>query len=103
MNISSRIYRHLKSGKTNRGRLRGDIICDSVDALHFVGDAARDFAENIRREDIPKGAINKVVEQCNELRILPVCGHEVFRLHRTERDDLLVRPLVAHYTDSLNR
>ena len=61
------------------------MVCDAVHARHFVRDPRRNASQDIRREDEPIG------------------GHKVLGLDGAQRDDLLVRPLVAHHAYSLDR
>ena len=67
-----------KSVKTYGRRLGRDVVRDAIDARDLVGDARRDTAEDVGREDEPIG------------------GHKVLRLHGSERDHLLVCPPIAH-------
>src|SRR6266516_2175077 len=65
--------------------LRADVVHHSIDALHFVDDPRRDVGE-------------QVVRQAG-----PVRGHPVPALDRSNRDGVLVGPLVPHHTDALHR
>ena len=65
------------------GGFGGDVVDDAVDAVNLVGDAVGDGCEDIIRDSCP------------------VCGHEVVRCDGTDRDDILVRSVIAHNADRL--
>src|SRR3954468_2564430 len=65
-------------------RFAADVVGDAVDAAHFVDDAAGNLLE-------------QGVGQLG-----PVSGHEVAGLHRTQRDDIVVRAAVAHHANALD-
>ena len=63
------------------GGLGGDVVEDAVDALDLVHDAAGDGVEQLPRQTRKVGR------------------HEVLRLHRAQRDGVIVGALVAHDAD----
>src|SRR5882724_12929232 len=62
-----------------RRRLRRDVVDDAVHALHLVDDAAREAGEELVRQPRPVGR------------------HAVDALDGADRDDVLIRALVAHH------
>src|SRR6267143_2721766 len=68
-----------------RGRLRGDVVHDAVDAPHFIGDPAGDLRHQVVRES------------------RPVRGHPVEALHRAQHAGRFVGALVAHHAHAAHR
>src|SRR5438094_1881131 len=68
-----------------RGRLRGDVVDHAVDAADLVDDARREARQEIGRQPRPVG------------------GHAVGGMHGPDRHHVLVRALVTHHADRLDR
>src|SRR5437773_9012792 len=63
-------------------RLGRHVVYDSVDAAHFVDQAAGDVIEEVVRHAVP------------------VRGHEISSGDGADGDDVLVRALIAHHADA---
>src|SRR5438105_3215937 len=68
-----------------RGRLRGDVVHDAIDAGNLVDDASRDLRQDLVRQSRPVG------------------GHPVLALHGPHRYHVAVGAVVAHHADALQR
>src|SRR5687768_3909498 len=66
-------------------RLRRDVIDDAIDPPHFVDDSARNAVQYVVGHAIPVG------------------GHEVGRLDRSNRENVLIRSLVTHHPHAADR
>src|SRR5262249_24481392 len=77
--------RHRSLPFNSRRRLGGDVVDDARDPGHLVDDAPRDVVEELVRQ------------------VRPVRGHEIHRLDRTQRDDVVVPAPIAHHPDRAHR
>lgn len=76
---------------THSGRLRRDIIRDTINTGHLVRNPSRNALQHLRRESEPKRRIiSTQLRKSTSPSSLPVSCHEVFGFYGAESDDLIV-------------